>query len=130
MGSSFTFKGNAELDDTFSISTDPDRTGDNRNGLLLAELQTKDALGPDSGTFQEIYSVEIAKLGATSQAANTATQSSKSLALNLQSAFAEATGVNLDVEAAELLKFQQAYQACAQVISTARDLFDAILRAM
>ena len=130
MGSSFIFKGNAEANDTFSISTDPDRTGDNRNGLLLAELQTKDALGPNSGTFQEIYSVEIAKLGATSQAATTATESSKSLALNLQAAFAEATGVNLDTEAAELLKFQQAYQACAQVISTARDLFDAILRAM
>lgn len=130
LGSSFTFRGNAEADDTFSISTDPERTGDNRNGLLLAELQSKDALGPNSGTFQEIYSVEIAKLGATSQAASTAADSSKALALNLQAAFAESTGVNLDTEAAELLRFQQAYQACAQVISTARDLFDAILRAL
>ena len=101
-----------------------------RNGLLLGELQTKDALGPNSGTFQEIYSVEIAKLGATSQAAKTANEASKSLSLSLGAAYAEATGVNLDVEAAALLKFQQAYQACAQVISTARDLFDAILRAM
>ena len=130
LGSSFTFKGNAEVNDRFSISTDPERSGDNRNGLLLGELQTKDALGPNSGTFQEIYSVEIAKLGATSQAAKTANEASKSLSLSLGAAYAEATGVNLDVEAAALLKFQQAYQACAQVISTARDLFDAILRAM
>ena len=130
MGASFTVRGNSEIGDMFSISTDPTRTGDNRNGLLLAELQNSDAMGVNSGSFQEIYSTEIAKMGATSLAAKRSAEASKSLALSVEAAYAEATGVSLDTEAGELMKFQQAYQACAQVIRTAQTLFDAILAVM
>ena len=130
MGASFTVRGNSEIGDMFSISTDPTRTGDNRNGLLLAELQNSDAMGENSGSFQEIYSTEIAKMGATSLAAKRSAEASKSLALSVEAAYAEATGVSLDTEAGELMKFQQAYQACAQVIRTAQTLFDAILAVM
>lgn len=130
MGASFTVRGNSEIGDMFSISTDPTRTGDNRNGLLLAELQNSDAMGVNSGSFQEIYSTEIAKMGATSLAAKRSSEASKSLALSVEAAYAEATGVSLDTEAGELMKFQQAYQACAQVIRTAQTLFDAILAVM
>ena len=130
MGASFTLRGNSEIGDEFSISTDPTRTGDNRNGLLLAELQSSDAMGKNSGSFQEIYSTEIAKMGATSLAAKKSAEASKGLALSVDAAYAEATGVSLDTEAGELMKFQQAYQACAQVIRTAQTLFDAILAAM
>ena len=39
------------------------------------------------------------------------------------------TGVNLEEEAANLIRYQQAYQAAAQIITTANDVFDTLLRA-
>jgi flagellar hook-associated protein 1 FlgK len=39
------------------------------------------------------------------------------------------SGVNLDEEAANLIKYQQAYQAAAQMIRVASSLFDSILAA-
>jgi flagellar hook-associated protein 1 FlgK len=54
--------------------------------------------------------------------------SSKQQASDLQSAYEAKTGVNLDREASDLIRYQQAYQAAAQVVSTARDLFQTILK--
>ena len=128
LGATFQLDGNAAIGDTYTIITDPNRIGDNRNGLALAQLQHKDMLGSGSGTFQEIYQDEIGKIGASSQAAQTSASSLKTVAQNLKTAFDAATGVNLDSEAADLIKLQQAYSACAQIVSTARDMFNTILK--
>ena len=129
LGATFQLDGNAAIGDTYTIITDPNRIGDNRNGLALAQLQHKDMLGSGSGTFQEIYQDEIGKIGASSQAAQTSASSLKTVSQNLKTAFDAATGVNLDSEAADLIKLQQAYSACAQIVSTARDMFNTILKA-
>ncbi len=129
LGATFQIDGNATIGDTYTIVTDPNRIGDNRNGLAMAQLQHKDMLGTGSGTFQEIYQDEIGKIGASSQAAQTSADSLKTVAQNLKTAFDAATGVNLDSEAADLIKLQQAYSACAQIVSTARDMFNTILKA-
>jgi flagellar hook-associated protein FlgK len=129
LGATFQLDGNAAVGDTYTIITDSNRIGDNRNGLALAQLQHRDMLGPGSGTFQEIYQDEIGKIGASSQAAQTSASSLETVAQNLKTAFDEATGVNLDSEAADLIKLQQAYSACAQIVSTARDMFNTILNA-
>ncbi|NBO56625.1 MAG: hypothetical protein EBU84_19000, partial [Actinobacteria bacterium] len=128
LGATFQLDGNAAIGDTYTIVTDSNRIGDNRNGLALAQLQHRDMLGPGSGTFQEIYQDEIGKIGASSQAAQTSASSLKTVAQNLKTAFDAATGVNLDSEAADLIKLQQAYSACAQIVSTARDMFNTILK--
>ena len=129
MGANFQIDGNAQVGDAYTVTTDLNRTGDNRNGLKLASLQNEDLLGPGSGTFQDIYANEVSKIGASAQAAQTAATSTKSVSDNLTAAFSTATGVNMDNEASNLLQMQQAYQACAQVISTARDMFASILKA-
>ena len=129
MGAKFQIDGNAAIGDTYSVTTDLARTGDNRNGLKLATLQNADLLGPGSGTFQDIYANEVSKIGASSQAAQTTAASTKTVSDNLTAAFSSATGVNMDTEASNLLQMQQAYQACAQIISTARDMFASILKA-
>ena len=129
MGANFQISGNAEVGDTFTVTTDLGRTGDNRNGLKLAGLQQKDLFGQNSGTFQDIYANVVSKIGASAQAAQTAATSTKAVADNLKAAFTTATGVDMDTEAANLLQMQQAYQACAQIISTARDMFASILKA-
>lgn len=128
LGATFQLDGNSSVGDTYTITTALNRIGDNRNGLALAKLQQQDVLGPGSGTFQEIYQDEIGKIGASSQAAQTSAVSLKTVAQNLKTAFDSVTGVNLDSEAADLIKLQQAYSACAQIVSTARDMFNTILK--
>jgi len=130
LGMSFTINGDASVGDTYSVLTDPTRTGDNRNAVLLGALQGKDALGANSGTFQDIYAAMSTQLSATAQAANDTSTSSQAAVASLQSAYDGKTGVSLDTEAANLLRFQQAYQASAEVINTAKALFDAIYKIM
>lgn len=129
MGAQFIIDGNAVLHDRFRITTDPARTGDNRNALALIDIGRSDLLGKGSGTFADIYASAVSKIGSSTQAAKTSAVAAKTVADNVAAAYDSATGVNLDAEAAELIKLQQAYSACAQIVSTARDMFQMILKA-
>jgi flagellar hook-associated protein 1 FlgK len=116
--------------DRFLISRGDQRSGDNRNTLALAKLQTADLFGKNQGSFQDVYASIATKLGTSSQSAASDAKTAEQAASNLQAAFDAKTGVNLDQEASDLIRYQQAYQAAAQVVKSARDLFDAILRIM
>ena len=129
MGAQFVIDGNAAVGDTFRITTDPARTGDNRNALALIDIGRSDLLDKGSGTFADIYAAAVSKIGSSTQAAKTSASAAKTVADNVAAAYDSATGVNLDAEAAELIKLQQAYSACAQIVSTARDMFQMILKA-
>lgn len=129
MGAQFVIDGNAVIGDRFRITTDASRTGDNRNALALIDIGRSDLLKNGSGTFSDIYAAAVSKIGSSAQAAKTSASAAKTVADNVAAAYDSATGVNLDAEAAELIKLQQAYSACAQIVSTARDMFDMILRA-
>jgi len=130
MGVTFTVNGDASVGDTFSIVSDPTRTGDNRNAVLIGDLQNSDAFGSNSGSFQDIYSNIATQLSSVTQAANDTSTSAQSAAASLKSAYDGETGVSLDTEASNLLKFQQAYQASAEIINTAKTLFDTIYKIM
>ena len=122
------FTGVLQDDDAFLISDNSDGLGDNRNIDGLLQLQTKDIFGPGSGGFQKVFSATVAKLGAVVQSGGIAAQAAEALrdvSLEAESAY---TGVNLDTEAANLIEQQQAYQASARVLATARELFDTLLR--
>ncbi len=130
MGLAFKINGNAQVGDTYTIVSDMTRTGDNRNAALLGGLQSKDAYGVGSGNFQDIYASVAAQLSSATQAANDTSTSAQQSAASLLSAYDGKIGVSLDTEAANLLRFQQAYQASAQVINTAKTMFDTILQMM
>lgn len=129
MGAQFIIDGNATIGDKFRITTDPARTGDNRNALALIDVGRSDLIEKGSGTFADIYAAAVSKIGSSTQAAKTSAAAAKTVADNVAAAYDSATGVNLDAEAAELIKLQQAYSACAQIVSTARDMFEMILKA-
>lgn len=114
--------------DTFRIKKDDSRTGDNRNILALTQLQNSEIFGEKRGSFQDVYAATAAKLGNSSQSAETDMTVAGKAASDLQSAYDSKTGVSLDKEASDLIRYQQAYQAAAQVVSVARTLFDSILK--
>jgi len=102
------------------------RSGDNQNALLLAGLQQKALSNTTSGTFSDVYNTTMSNLGAASQSASTASTTASTLLSGLQNAYDSLTGVDMDTEAANLMRYQQDYSASAQVIQTAKTMFDAI----
>lgn len=119
--------GNAAAGDVFSIEPNTNGAADNRNGMLLAALQTANTMAGGTATYQSAYSAIVAQVGNKTREVQIAGQAQQSLLAQAKSARDQASGVNLDEEAANLLRYQQAYQAAAKVIGIASTLFDAIL---
>jgi flagellar hook-associated protein FlgK len=97
--------------------------------LDLVALQSKRVIGGAGGrTIAESYEETVGKVGNFS---NQATIAQKALqVVNDQAIEArdKVSGVSLDEEAADLIRFQQAYQASAKAMQVANTLFDAILQ--
>jgi flagellar hook-associated protein 1 len=123
-----TIGGNAASGDTFVIA--PTGSGDNGNALQLAALQQKTFLQGGTASLGDTYSQLVSDVGTKTQAAQTDAKTHKSLLNQATSMQQSISGVNLDEEAANLLKYQQAYQASAKVISTANSLFQTLINAV
>ena len=117
-------------DDSFMISGNRDGVGDNRNMEQLLQLQSRDLMGTGSGGFQKVFSATVAKLGAVVQSGKIAAEAAIALRDASLEAESEYTGVNLDTEAANLIEQQQAYQASARILATARELFDTLIQSV
>lgn len=106
--------------------------GDNANMLLLAALQTRkilfaDVSGNPTATFQTAWASGVAALGTVARAIQTEASASKALVDQVQGMRDSYAGVNLDEEAANLIQFQQAYQAASKTMQIAQKLFDEVL---
>jgi len=118
--------GNPLAGDSFAVDSNKDGIGDNGNMLRLAALQDKQVMD-DGRTFSEAY---ITLVGTVGNKAALAMMSKDAIQVVYDQAVAskdQISGVSLDQEAAELIRFQQAYQASAQIIQVASKLFDSIL---
>ncbi len=104
--------------------------GDNRNGLLLAGLENKQGMLGGTASFQGGYGLVVSEVGVLTNSAKIATAAQETLLNNAKDSWGNVSGVNLDEEAANLIKFQQSYQAAAQMISVSSTLFDSILGAV
>ncbi len=104
--------------------------GDNRNGLLLAGLESTQSMLGGTATFQGGYGLIVSEVGVLTSSAKIATAAQETLLNNAKDAWGNVSGVNLDEEAAKLIQFQQSYQAAAQMISVSNVLFDSLLGAV
>ncbi len=103
--------------------------GDNTNALALVALESNRNLLNGTATFQDAFGQSVANVGAATQAAEVNKNAQEGLLNQAKEARESVSGVNLDEEAADLVKFQQAYQAAAQVIAVTNTLFDTLLGA-
>lgn len=115
--------------DTFSVDLSKGRNGDNRNLLAMTELQTN-FLVQGQETFTGSYNSLLTEVGSKTRHAQIEHSASTTLLEDAQASRESVSGVNLDEEAANMLKFQQAYQAAAQVIAVTGVLFDTLLNAV
>ena len=104
--------------------------GDNRNALAMAGLENKLGMLGGTTSFQDAYGLVVSEVGVLTSAANVATAAQETLLNSANASWSNISGVNLDEEAANLIKFQQSYQAAAQMISVSNALFDSLLGAV
>lgn len=103
--------------------------GDNSNALELAKLETSATLS-NGKTFGQTYEELVSQVGTSTNAATVSLSAQKALHNSATEARANFAGVNLDEEAANLIRFQNAYQASSQVVAMSRALFDSLLNAV
>ena len=125
-GIEFEITGNPANGDTFRI-TPGSGVGDARNGVLLAGLQTKNILDDGHATFQAGYAQMVNFVGNKTREVQIAGAAADTTVMQAQAARDSVSGVNLDEEASNLLRYQQAYQASGKVMQVASELFDVLL---
>jgi flagellar hook-associated protein 1 FlgK len=101
--------------------------GDNSNALILAGLVSQNLVSLDSKPLTEYYQNLVAQVGLKSQVASDALTFAENFLNNLTDRRDSISGVSLDEEAANLIRFQQAYQAAARLIRAADELFETLL---
>lgn len=119
--------GNPTAGDVFTIGPNSGGVADGRNALLLAGLQTQNTLAGSSATYQSAYSQMVSMVGNKTQQMDVAAKAQNTLVDEVTQQQQSLSGVNLDEEAANLLRYQQAYQASGKVIQIASTLFQTIL---
>ena len=120
--------GTPVANDTFTIEANSAGVADNTNALALAELQKFGAFDSGGSNFQEAFSAVVADVGSQTRSADINRNTHAQLKRTLIDRRESISGVNLDEEAANLIKFQQAYQAAAKSITVAQEIFQTLIR--
>lgn len=115
--------------DEFKIGFNKNGISDNRNAVAMASLRITGTLDNGAANFEDAYGRMIEEIGARTAQVTISRSASQSLLLQSTAMRDSVSGVNLDEEAANLIRFEQAYNASAQVISVARQVFDTLLAA-
>lgn len=126
-GLSFAVSGNYANGDVVNIAANPSGTGDNRNAANLASLQTRNTMISGTTSFQGAYGQFVSLVGNKSRELEITSAAETNLLNQAITAQQSESGVNLDEEAANLLRYQQAYQAAGKLMQVASQLFDTIL---
>lgn len=113
--------------DSFIVSRNNSARGDNQNILSMIELQTDRDVFQGRGNFSEVYADMINDLGSVVVQTQVSRDAQQVLVDEAKETRDSVSAVSLDEEAANLLRFQQAYQASAQIIQAANRLFDVII---
>ncbi|HWT54407.1 MAG TPA: flagellar hook-associated protein FlgK [Rhodocyclaceae bacterium] len=120
----FQFTGTPKQGDKFTLTQSSANSADNRNVQALAALQTSKILLGGTASVESAYAQMVSTIGNKAREVGVAYDSQASLLEQAQTAIASFSGVNLDEEAANLLRYQQAYQASAKIIDISGKLFD------
>jgi flagellar hook-associated protein 1 len=121
--------GTPATDDTFTISNNTSGSGDNRNALLLADALQRPVLNNGTTSLSAGVGQFVGGIGVATKQAQVNRDAQSVVHEENLAAQDSVSGVNLDEEAANLLKYQQAYQAAAQAIRVADTLFQTLLAA-
>lgn len=104
-------------------------SGNNKNALAMASLVDVKMANQGRSTMNDLYEESVTSVGSVTATANIEANAANTLYTQAEARMSNTSGVNLDEEASDLLRFQQAYSASARVISTANEIFQTLLQA-
>lgn len=128
-GAQVTISGAPAVGDTFTLGDNTGGTGDNRNMLALADSLGKGVIDGGTSSLNSASSSLVGQIGSQTRQIQSSRDAQQIVQKEASDARDSVSGVNLDEEAANLIKYQQAYQAAAQMIAVASSLFDTLLQA-
>ena len=127
----FTFELNTLSGGTDSFTFDlSGAAGDNSNVIAMAKFSDSKLMNNGTSTLDDIYQQAKLEIGSQTKASEVRMNSAQSIFDQATTRVESESGVNLDEEASNLLKFQQAYQASARVMTTANTIFDTLFNAV
>ena len=126
-GAVLAFQGQPGEGDVFFLEDNALGVDDNRNVQRLAALASNGIEALGSKSAGDYYASLASRLGTLSRQAVIGEQALEVVKAQAEEAKDRVSGVSLDEEAADLIRYQQAYQAAAKIIQTSQDLFDAVL---
>ncbi len=101
--------------------------GDNSNALKLAQIKGTNTMSGGTTTFNSYYSSMVSTIGLDVQSSKNTVSQDDAFLKQLNALRESSSGVSLDEELANLIKYQRSYQASAKLISTASDMLDIAL---
>jgi flagellar hook-associated protein 1 FlgK len=113
--------------DTFTVGPNTNGTADNRNVLLLSQLQSRSTLAGGTASVENAFAQTVSLVGNKTSEIQITSEAQNTLIQQTQNAQQAVSGVNLDEEAADLLRYQQAYQAAGKMLQISTTLFDTLL---
>jgi len=128
-----TIGGSPAANDSFTLSFNADGKADNRNATALLGLQTKSTVNTGSGggtSFTSAYASLVERVGAKANQATIDTTATEAVLKSASESRSAVSGVNLDDEAASLVKFQHYYTASSQIIKAAQETFSTLINAL
>ncbi len=113
------------------VSTGPtarnNLSGNNSQAIAIANLQHALTMNGNSSTFEGYYNSLVSKVGGDLQSADAYFNHQSSMVVQLENRRESISGVSLDEEMINLIKFQTAYDAAAKLITTADELLQTVL---
>ena len=125
-GLSVQLTSNPQVGDTFNIDGNQNGLGDNQNMMAMVELSKQKVVG--NKTLGDAYIDQVNSVGSYAQQAKITQDALKVVNDQAIASRDKVSGVNLDQEAADLIRFQQAYQAAAKAMQISSQLFDSIIQ--
>jgi flagellar hook-associated protein 1 FlgK len=128
-GLSFAITGTPANGDQFTITPNSSNgSSDNRNGLLLAGLQSQGTLNNSKTSYSDAFGQLVNTVGNKARELKVIGVTEAKVLEQATAAVQSESGVNLDEEATNLLRYQQAYQAAGKMMQIASQLFDVLLQ--
>jgi flagellar hook-associated protein 1 FlgK len=128
-GWSAAISGTPASGDSFQVTQTTANSGDNTNANLMAALATQGILNGGTTSASAANTALVTQTGSIAQQATLSSASAQAIQTQGQQNLSAVSGVNLDQQAASLVQYQQAYQAAAQIISSAQTMFQTLLDA-
>jgi flagellar hook-associated protein 1 FlgK len=126
-GFTVTISGAPQAGDSFTVRDNAGGTGDGRNAVALAGIIDSKVLKGGSQSLAATLAAYVGTVGLQTSQAQDGAVAQQSALTSAQAAQQSVSGVNLDEEAANLVRYEQAYQAAAQVIKVADTLFQTLM---